>query len=297
MTFREGSSFEGGRVRTRRGGKGGAAAGGGIGLAIVAFLIYQFTGVDVSSGLATLQQASGGGPGGGQVGELDECSAADANTSRECRFSATLYTLDAFWTDLAEDEGIAFEIPGAESFEGGTSTGCGAASSAVGPFYCPADQTIYLDVSFFDELRTRFGAQGGPFAEMYVIAHEYGHHMQHLLGTMNRIDRDDTGADSDGVRLELQADCYAGMWAHDAATRLDPDTGQTFLEPLTDEDLAQALSAAKAIGDDHIQEEFGGGVNPDTWTHGSSEQRQAWFTTGWNEGTLAACDTFTADDL
>lgn len=294
MTFREGGSFEGGRVRTRR---GGVAAGGGIGLAIVAFLVYQLTGVDLSGELASLQQVTGAGAGGGQVGEVPECTAADANTNRECRLSATLYTLDAFWTDVSAAESIAFDIPEAESFQGATTTGCGAASAAVGPFYCPADQTIYLDVSFFDELRTRFGAEGGPFAEMYVVAHEYGHHMQHLMGRMEGLDRRDTGPGSDGVRLELQADCYAGMWAHDAATRVDPDTGRTFLVPPTDEELAQALSAAEAIGDDHIQASSGGGVNPDTWTHGSSEQRQRWFTIGWNEGTLTACDTFATDDL
>jgi predicted metalloprotease len=132
---------------------------------------------------------------------------------------------------------------------------------------------------------------------MYVIAHEYGHHMQNLMGTMNRVDRTDSGPESDGVRLELQADCYAGMWARDAATRIDPETQQTFLVPPTDQDLQEALSAAQAVGDDHIQEQSGGVVNPDTWTHGSSEQRQAWFTTGYNEGTLEACDTFAAGAL
>ncbi len=295
MTFREGGSFEGGRVRTRRG-MGGAAAGGGIGLALVAFLIYQFTGVDVSGQLASVQGAGAPG-GGGQVGELAECSAADANTNRECRLSATLYTLDAFWTDASAEAGIDFEIPDAESFQGATSTGCGNATSSTGPFYCPADRDIYMDVSFFDLLETRFGAEGGPFAEMYVIAHEYGHHMQNLMGTMDRVDRAGTGPDSDGVRLELQADCYAGLWARDAATRVDPETGQTFLLPPTDDDLREALSAAAAVGDDHIQAQSGVGVNSDSWTHGSSEQRQRWFTIGYNERSLDACDTFATSDL
>ena len=295
MTFREGGSFEGGRVRTRRG-MGGAAAGGGIGLALVAFLIYQFTGVDVSGQLASVQGAGAPG-GGGQVGELAECSAADANTNRECRLSATLYTLDAFWTAASAEAGIDFEIPDAESFQGATSTGCGNATSSTGPFYCPADRDIYMDVSFFDLLETRFGAEGGPFAEMYVIAHEYGHHMQNLMGTMDRVDRAGTGPDSDGVRLELQADCYAGLWARDAATRVDPETGQTFLLPPTDDDLREALSAAAAVGDDHIQAQSGVGVNSDSWTHGSSEQRQRWFTIGYNERSLDACDTFATSDL
>ena len=296
MTFREGGSFEGGRVRTRRG-AGGAAAGGGIGLAIVAFLIYQFTGVDVSSQLAGLQDVTGAGASSGQVGEVAECSAADANTNRECRLSATLYTLDAFWAETAAASGTPFDIPEAESFEGATTTACGSASSSTGPFYCPPDQTIYMDVGFFDLLQSEFGAEGGPFAEMYVIAHEYGHHMQNLMGTMDGLDRRDTGPTSDSVRLELQADCYAGLWARDAATRVDPETGRTFLVPPTTEDLQRALSAAAAVGDDHIQESSGGGVDPDTWTHGSSEQRQAWFAAGYNEGALDACDTFAASDL
>lgn len=289
MTFREGGSFEGGRVRTRRG-AGGAVAGGGIGIVLVAFLIYQFTGIDLTGPLAGIGDQ-------GQIGEVPECSAEDANTQRECRFAATLYTLDAFWSEVSDAEGVAFVLPEAESFEGATTTACGNATSSTGPFYCPADQAIYMDVSFFDVLEDRFGAQGGPFAEMYVIAHEYGHHMQHLIGTMSRADRTRPGAESDGVRLELQADCYAGMWAHDAATRVDPETGRTFLVPPTDEDLAQALSAAAAVGDDHIQEQSGVGVNADSWTHGSSAQRRHWFTVGYQEGSLTACDTFATDTL
>lgn len=254
-------------------------------------LIFQLTGVDVSS------QLVGSGGGTGQVGEIPECTAEDANVDRECRFSATLHTLDAFWSDVAEAEGITFAIPEAESFRSATNTPCGYATASTGPFYCPADQAIYMDVSFFDVLEDRFGARGGPSAEMYVIAHEYGHHMQHLIGTMSRADRSRSGAASDGVRLELQADCYAGMWAHDAATRVDPETGRTFLVPPTDDDLAQALSAASAVGDDHIQEQSGVGVNADSWTHGSSEQRRHWFTVGYQEGTLTACDTFVTDNL
>jgi predicted metalloprotease len=141
-------------------------------------------------------------------------------------------------------------------------------------------------------LAQQYGSSAGPLAEMYVVAHEYGHHIQNLTGVFDRADRSGTGDDSDSVRVELQADCYAGMWAGDAATTVDPDTGVTFLEPITREQLADALSAAAAVGDDHIQAQSGGGVNPDTWTHGSSEQRQRWFTTGYEQGTLEACDTF-----
>ena len=291
MTFTEGGSFEGGRVRTR---KGGAVAGGGIGLAIVAFLIYQFTGVNVGPALQSLQ---GAGTGGGQLGEVAACTVDEANANRECRFSATLQSLDAFWGEMVPAAGADFVKPGAESFEGGTTTGCGNATSSTGPFYCPTDQSIYLDVAFFDLLQSQYGASGGPFAEMYVIAHEYGHHIQNITGVMDGIDRLGTGAESDSVRLELQADCYAGMWTNDAVTRVDPKTGVTFLDPITEEQLNDALSAAEAVGDDHIQEQSSGGVNPDTWTHGSGDQRHNWFVTGYNEGTLAACDTFSADSL
>ncbi len=290
MTFTEGGSFEGGRVRTR---KGGAVAGGGIGLGIVAFLIYQFTGVNVAPVLENLQGA------GGQQQEntLGSCSAADANANRDCRLSATSQSLDTYWQETLTAQGASFPVPDVWAFEGSTSTGCGNATSSTGPFYCPPDQSIYLDLGFFDLLQSQFGASGGPLAEMYVVAHEYGHHIQNITGVMDGIDRQGTGPESDGVRLELQADCYAGLWAGAAANTVDPKTGITYLEPITDAQLADALSAAQAVGDDHIQEQSSGGVNPDTWTHGSSAQRQNWFTTGYEKGTLAACDTFSAANL
>ncbi|MBC7290035.1 MAG: neutral zinc metallopeptidase [Actinotalea sp.] len=294
MTFSEGGQFEGGRVGRRR---GGAVAGGGIGIgAIAAFLIFQFTGVDLSPVLG------GGGAGGGgasqeQVDEVADCTAEEANTDRECRLSATVQSLDVYWAGVFDASQAEFVQPDVWSFEGGTSTGCGQASSSTGPFYCPPDQGIYMDLGFFDLLQSRFGASGGPLAEMYVTAHEYGHHIQNITGVMQQADRSGSGTASDSVRLELQADCYAGMWAGAAATTVDPDTGVTFLEPITEEQLADALSAAEAVGDDHIQEQSGGSVDPHTWTHGSSEQRQRWFMTGYTEGTPQACDTFAADDL
>ncbi len=291
MTFTEGGSFEGGRVGRR--GRGGAVAGGGVGLAIVAFLIYQFTGVNVGPALDNLQ--GGAVSGGGQVDTVKDCSAEEANAQRDCRLSATLQALDTYWATTLPTAGIQATQPDAWTFEAATSTGCGNASSSTGPFYCPSDQSIYLDLGFFDLLRSQFGASDGPLAQMYVVAHEYGHHIQSLTGVMTSINRQETGETSDSVRLELQADCYAGMWAGAAATTVDPDTGVTFLEPITSGQLADALSAAQAVGDDHIQGQSGGGINPDTWTHGSSEQRQRWFTTGYEQGTLEACDTFATD--
>ncbi|WP_238694210.1 neutral zinc metallopeptidase [Nocardioides daphniae] len=180
------------------------------------------------------------------------------------------------------------------TFSGATSTGCGQASSQVGPFYCPADQGIYLDTTFFAEvLEGQLGGQGGDFVEPYVLAHEYGHHVQNLLGTMGKV-RTQRGADSDAVRLELQADCYAGMW-----TRAAEGTGEgvAIIEDLDEGDITEALDSAKAVGDDRIQKRSGGRVDKEGWTHGSSEQRMRWFSTGYETGDLEACDTFSASSL
>ena len=177
-------------------------------------------------------------------------------------------------------------------FDGATNTGCGAATSDVGPFYCPADSTAYFDPGFFQELVDRFGSSGGPLAQEYVVAHEFGHHIQNVLGNLDRAQQDPQGPESGAVRVELQADCYAGLWVRYATTQQDPQTGLPFLEPLTEQDLQDALSAASAVGDDRIQQAATGRVSPEAWTHGSSAQRQKWFYQGYTTGDINQCDTF-----
>jgi predicted metalloprotease len=189
----------------------------------------------------------------------------------------------------------AYTQPQVILFTGQTDTGCGAATTAVGPFYCPEDQTVYLDTGFYDDLRTKYGSSGGPLAQLYVVAHEWGHHIQKLTGRMDGLDLRETGATSDSVRLELQADCYAGSWVGGAEQTKDAD-GTPFLEPITPAQVTDALSAASAVGDDRIQASTQGGVDPDTWTHGSSAQRQRWFERG-RDGGPTACDTFSVTTL
>jgi len=295
VTFHEGGDFEGGRVQSRGPGRGIAIGGGVTGLVVVV-LVTLLNGGNLGD---VLNAVGGGSQSGGtsQGTTIQRCSAEQANTQRDCRLSATVQGLDAYWQEALAAQGTPFSQPPVVSFTSQTSTGCGAASSSTGPFYCPTDRTVYLDLGFYDQLQSQFGAQDGPLAEMYVTAHEYGHHVQNLLGTMSKIDHQGTGATSDSVKLELQADCYAGIWIGHAATTKDPQTGVVFLDPVTPQQLSNALAAAQAVGDDHIQQQSGGGVNPDTWTHGSSAQREKWFTTGYQKGTLAACDTFSAPSL
>src|SRR5690554_3265387 len=287
MTFNDNARSGGSRVSKRGRNTGFAVGGGGIGL-IAILLISQAFGVDLTGFI-------GGGTGGNTAADttLENCdTGADANANLECRLDFAAQSLDAYWE---QELGSEYVPPPLVLFEQATNTGCGGATSAVGPFYCPADQTVYLDVGFYDDLRTRFDTDAGPLAQMYVIAHEFGHHIQNLEGTMNSIDRGDTGPTLDAVRLELQADCYAGAWAGEASTVPD-DSGTPFLEPITRSQVADALDAAAAIGDDRIQESTQGQVNPEAWTHGSSEQRQQWFATGYEQG-ASACDTFAAGAL
>ncbi len=289
MTFNDGANISGGRA-SRRGRNTGIAVGGG-GLGVLAIVIIGAVfGVDLS-GLV-----GGGGtgtaPGTGEETELTQCdTGSDANTDLDCRVKAAAASLEVYWGTTV-DGATPTEIV---LFTDSVATGCGNASSAVGPFYCPSDQMIYLDTAFFEQLRTQFGSSGGPLAQLYVVGHEWGHHIQNITGTMQNLDLQTTGPTSDGVRLELQADCYAGAWVGAASTTVD-ETGTPFLKAPTDAEITDALSAASAVGDDSIQEQTQGQVQPETWTHGASEQRQEWFLTGLRSG-AASCDTFAAGAL
>jgi predicted metalloprotease len=285
MTFNEGSDISKGRISRRA--KGGIAVGGGVGVVgIIALVVALLGGPDLTGLVGGLDD--GTTTGGGEDSSLEQCqTGADANDDLDCRMKGAAAFLDDYWAGSFESGYRSTQI---QLFTGQTNTGCGGATSAVGPFYCPPDETIYIDTAFFDELRDRFGSSGGPAAQLYVVAHEWGHHIQNLTGQMNGIDNSQTGPDSDGVRLELQADCYAGAALGAAEQTTDAD-GLPYLQPLSNAEWADALSAASAVGDDHIQEQTQGQVSPETWTHGSSEQRQTWFNAG-RQGTFTACDTF-----
>jgi predicted metalloprotease len=297
MTFNEGMQIDTSTTSTSGGGRGpgrGIAVGGGVG-GLLIMVIAVFLGVDPST--VVPQQGPYDSQGVEAPGfDLSQCrTGADANEIVECRVVATGNSVDAVWEQLLPGEYVR---PRMEIFTNSVDTRCGAATSDVGPFYCPADQTAYFDVGFFDVLKTEFGSSGGPLAQEYVVAHEYGHHVQNLTGSLaNSQGPGAAGPTGGGVRTELQADCYAGVWAHFAAITKQEGTDVTFLQPLTDKDIADALSAAASVGDDRIQEKATGQVNPEAWTHGSAAQRQQWFTEGYRTGDPKACDTFATNNL
>jgi uncharacterized protein len=299
MSFNEGVRTDPGRAsRGRRGGAGIAIGGGG---GLVLLLLAAFFGVPLDGLLGDGGGATGPDAGvDAPAGEgFEHCrTGADANAHVDCRIIATAESLDVVWEEqLPAGGGPAYEPPDLVIFESSVSTGCGSATAEVGPFYCPADRTTYFETGFFDVLRERFGAGQGPLAEQFVVAHEFGHHIEHQLGLLDRAQRDPRGPESGAVRIELMADCLSGVWAHHATQAVDPDSGEVFLQPLTEQDIADALSAAAAVGDDRIQEQVQGQVTPETFSHGTSEQRQRWFARGYDEGTLGACDTFATDEL
>jgi predicted metalloprotease len=286
MTFNPNARLDPSQVTDVRGrsvGRGVAIGGGTVGL-ILALLYVVLGGSPSNIGIGTANPAVIG-PGSTEL--ATECrTGADANKRADCRIVGYVNSIQAFWGQEFNRVGERYTDVDTVLYTDAIDTGCGGATSEVGPFYCPVDKRVYLDLGFFDELQTRFGARGGPFAEGYVVAHEYGHHVQDLTGVLSSgAGGRNTGAQGESVRIELQADCLAGVWANHASA-----TG--YLQPLTQDDIAQSLDAASAVGDDRIQKETQGQVNPETWTHGSSAQRQHWFLVGYEQGTAADCDTF-----
>ncbi|MCT9819241.1 neutral zinc metallopeptidase [Microbacterium sp. W1N] len=282
MTFNSGAEL-GGTTARKRGGlvAGGVGVAGLGGLAIL--LLNLFTGGDIG-GLLGLGDGSGGAPASETV--VADCEVgADANSDDECRLVFGQRVLDLYWQDHVQ----GYRPPQLIVVDGQTSTACGTASNQTGPFYCPPEETIYVDPDFFGLLRTQFDTSAGELAQLYVLAHEYGHHIQQITGVFDAYPPNGTGPESNGVRTELQADCLAGAWVASASQEVDAN-GVPYLQAPTEAQLRDALDAAAAVGDDHIQAQSGA-VNPESWTHGSSEQRRAWFTAGYQNG-LSACDTF-----
>lgn len=300
MSFNDNIRLDTSQVRSGGGGgrPGGMVVGGGLG-GILLLILALFFGIDPSQlptgGTSTTGQDTGQVGTGGEAdpNAFDKCqTGADANRDVECRVIGTVNSVQAFWGSELPRYGKQWQPTKTVLYQGVTQSACGTASNQVGPFYCPLDQMVYIDADFFALLTQRFGADDGALAQEYVVAHEYGHALQDQLGLLGRAQQDPQGAQSGAVRVELMADCLAGVWAHHASTVPDPQTGTPFLKPLTQSDINSALSAAAAVGDDQIQEKTTGRVNPENWTHGSAQARQNWFMQGFNSGDLNKCDTF-----
>jgi predicted metalloprotease len=290
VTFNEGVQIDTSTTSSSGAGRS-VAIGGGLG-GLLILVVAMLIGVD--PGGVTSQQPVNTRDDVAPGFDLNKCrTGADANKYVQCRVVATGNSVDAVWKQLMR----GYTRPHTVLFSARVGTGCGPATSEVGPFYCPVDETAYFDTDFFQVLVNQFGSSGGPLAQEYVVAHEYGHHVQNLVGVLGRSRQGARGAGGNGVRTELQADCYAGVWAHYASITRQESTGVPFLKPLSDKDIADALAAAAAVGDDRIQRRATGRTNPESWTHGSSEQRQHWFTVGYQTGDPDQCDTFAAADL
>jgi predicted metalloprotease len=269
------------------GGRGVAIGGGGLG--IVGIVIYLLMNVLGGGGGSTFDVNQPGGfpamPGTSETAPALSCPQG-ASTSEECFVAGVVGDVQRSWAAAFQRDGRTYERTKLVLFSGSTTSGCGTADAATGPFYCPADRKVYLDLSFFQELKDRFQAPG-DFAQAYVIAHEIGHHVQNLLGIESQVRNLMTSHPDQrnelSVRLELQADCFAGVWAHSAYSELDSG------------DIDEGLAAAKAVGDDRLQRDATGTVDPDSFTHGTSAQRSSWFSNGYRGGDVNACDTFSGD--
>lgn len=290
MPFNDQSRLDPSQIQDRRGrsvGRSVAFGGGGLGLIILLVALLMGANPNDLLGLVSTDQPTASYQSTSDINNLQtECqTGADANTKEDCRIVGYVNSIQEYWASEFKTKGSQYTPAQTVLYTDSTEGACGTASSATGPFYCPNDQSVYLDLGFFDELKSRFGAEGGPFAEAYVLAHEYGHHVQDLLGALDQSGNSSaTGADSESVYIELQADCLAGVWAHHAA-----ETG--YLTAPTSDEIAQSLDAAAAVGDDRIQQETQGYVSPESWTHGSSAQRQAALEDGLKSGDIKSCET------
>ena len=278
-------------VEDRRGGGGGMGRAGGLGIGgvLLALVASYFLGIDPRTLLGVAESVQGGQP-QSQSQPLDPAKDPDAGLRKEV--SKILARTEDTWGSLFQQMGGTYKTPRLVLYSGTTRTACGAGQAAMGPFYCPGDQEVYLDLAFFQEMERRFKA-GGDFARAYVIAHEIGHHVQNQMGITGKTDamRDRVSKveyNKVSVRVELQADCFAGVWAHHS------NKAKAFLDP---NDVDEALRAANAIGDDALQRQSQGAVVPDSFTHGTSAQRVKWFKTGFETGSVKACDTFASRDI
>lgn len=283
-----------GGLDDRRGRGGGVAIGGGVGVVgVIVYLVFQLlagggNGIDVSQ----LPIQAGGTGQQESTEELQKRCNSDGALDKytDCRLIKVYDIADEVWKQEFDRRQLSYHAPKLAFFSSAASTGCGQASSQVGPFYCPADEEIYIDLDFLEQLQQQFGAQG-QFAQAYILAHEYGHHLQTLLGIERKVraaqqSAGESEANKYSVAMELQADCFAGAWAKLADQ--DQDNGID----LTQDNVAEAQNAASAVGDDRIQKRTQGRVSPESWTHGSAAQRQQWFTTGYGSADIDSCNTF-----
>lgn len=295
MSFNDNIHLDPSRVGTSGAGRKAAGVGGGSLLGILLILGFSYvTGIDLTSLISSPSSTSSSS---GSTVDVSTCrTGADANARVECRMVATAQSLDEVWkAQLAQQNtGVSYELPDFQVFTGSVSTACGSATSAVGPFYCPGDSTVYLDLGFFEDMVSQYGASDSELAQEYVVAHEWGHHIQNLQGVFRTYDTRETGEQGAGVRSELQADCYAGVWMHWASTTPDPTTGTPYLRTPTADQVMGALQTAEAIGDDRLQSKYQGTTNPESWTHGSATQRATWLQKGLDSGDIATCDTWSA---
>ncbi|NLJ53484.1 MAG: hypothetical protein GX344_05040 [Intrasporangiaceae bacterium] len=306
MSFNENVRLDTSSVRTGgggggRGGPGGMVIGGGIG-GLILTLILMFLGINpgqvpmpTDPGMDTSRVDTAGNANADLISHCE--TGADANEDIWCRMVAGENSIQDFWAGELPRYGREWSRPTLTLYQGQTQSACGTASNQVGPFYCPLDKGVYIDADFFQLLQDQFGASGGPLAQLYVLAHEFGHSLQDQLGLLGRAQQDPQGAESGAVRVELMADCLAGVWVNHASSTTDEASGEAWLKPPSEAEIRDALSAAAAVGDDNIQERTQGRVTPENWTHGSAEARQRWFLQGFQSGDLNRCDTFAVDSV